>query len=178
MQTQSVLRAYFNAKDGNQPQLMREVFGEDALLTFHVKAPGVFFPEVSRGRAAIAEVLVGRFGETYANVRSFYLDWPAARVTEFSCDWLVGMTQRADGEVRVGCGRYDWRFQSAAPGLANELRITIECMQRLPAGELSAILAWLGKLEYPFTSARAVAAEAPALPALAPVLRYLGRDAR
>lgn len=178
MQPQTVLQNYFRAKDGNQPLLMREVFSEDALLTFDVKTPVVSFPDVVRGRDSIADVLISRFGETYDQVRSFYLGRPAAGVVEFSCDWLVGMRHRGDREVRVGCGRYEWKFQADEPGLAIELRITIESMQRLPPGELPAIQAWFGRLDYPWSSAHAAAAKAPASPELVPVLRYLARAAR
>lgn len=178
MQPETALQNYFRAKDGNLPHLMREVFSEDALLTFDVKAPGMSFPDVARGRDSITDVRVSGFGETYDHVRSFYLDRPAPGVAEFSCDWLVGMRHRGDGEIRVGCGRYEWKFQAIEPGLATELRITIESMQRLPAGELSAIQAWFGRLDYPWTSAHAAAAQAPANPAPVPVLRYLARGAR
>jgi hypothetical protein len=173
---ETVLRNYFHAKDENRPDLMRAVFCENATLRMRVNTAGITFPEVSQGLAAITEVLVRNFGLTYENVRSFYLDRPAALVAEFSCDWLVGMSERASGNVRVGCGRYDWKFQPSRPRLAMELLITIEIMQVLPSSHLERVRAWFRQLPYPWTSAGAVVAAAPALDVLIPVLQYLQSD--
>lgn len=172
----SVLRTYFRAKDENRPDLMRMVFCEDATLRMCVKVASISFPEVAQGVAAITDVLIRRFRESYENVRSFYLDRPSKVSADFSCNWLVGMSERATGNVRVGCGRYDWKFQPSPPRLASSLLITIEAMQALPATDLEAVLAWLQRLSYPWTSAGAVIATAPAIETLNPVLQGL-RDA-
>ena len=63
------------------------------------------------------------------------------------------------------------------PLLANALSITIEQMQVLPAQQADAVFAWLTGLSYPWTSAQAVLAAAPDIPALIPVLQHLGREA-
>jgi hypothetical protein len=170
---ETVLCNYFRAKDENRPDLMRNVFCEDATLKTCVKAASIVFPEVSQGCTAITDVLIRQFRQSYENVRSFYLDRPAAVTAEFSCRWLVGMSERASGNVRVGCGRYDWTFQPAPPRLATNLLITIEGMQVLPPANLAAVRAWLRQLDYPWSSARAVVAAAPAIKLLDPVMHYL-----
>jgi hypothetical protein len=173
---ETVLRNYFRAKDEDRPDLMGEVFCEDAALTIRVKAASISFPESSRGLAAITDALIRQFRQSYDDVRSFYLDRPGSAIAEFSCDWLVGMSERSSGNVRVGCGRYDWKFQPAPPRLATDLLITIEVMEILSPSYLDGVQAWFRRLSYPWTSAPQVVAAAPAIEALNPVLKYLRGD--
>ena len=170
-----LLRAYFHAKDENRPHLTASVFSESASLEMVVRAGTISFPPVSQGIADITDVLVRRFGQTYENVYSFYLRRPPPAASSFSCDWVVGMSGKADGAPRVGCGRYDWRFQQVAPFLADRLVITIEAMELLAADDLPSIMSWLTALPYPWCSADSVLASAPPIEALQPVLRYVGR---
>lgn len=173
---QSVLRAYFHAKDENRPHVLIDVFSDDADLKIVNRTENIAFPAATLGRQAIADVLVRSFAQTYENIYSFYMARPPAEVTEFSCAWLVGMTEKESKKVRVGCGRYDWTFQSEMPRLADSLVITIEAMQVLPASQFEPVFAWLQQLSYPWTSLAEVAKLAPRLEPLAPVLHYLGRN--
>jgi hypothetical protein len=171
---ETVLRTYFHAKDENRPHLMRDAFCESAALRMHLLTENIAFPAESQGIEAITDSLVRTFGQKYENVYSFYMDRPAPDAASFSCHWLVGMSDKATGDVRVGCGRYDWEFdEEGGTGLAKRLAITIDSMQILPPGQLQPVLDWLGSLTYPWTRADAVAARAPAIDALAPVMRYL-----
>jgi hypothetical protein len=154
---------------------MSEVFSETATLEMIVKTETISFPPISHGIDAITEVLGRRFGQTYENIYSFYLQRPSATASTFACDWLVGMSEKTSGAVRVGCGRYDWHFQQQAPGRVERLVITIEVMQVLPPQDLASVMAWLTGLTYPWCSAGAVIASAPSLAALEPVLRYVER---
>lgn len=169
-----LLRKYFHAKDENRPHLMSSVFSESATLEMIVKTGTIAFPPVSHGAAAITDVLVRRFAQSYENVYSFYLQRPPPAVSGFSCDWLVGMSEKANGAALVGCGRYDWSFGQEAPFLVDRLVITIEAMQVLPPNDLESILRWLTALPYPWCSASSVVDSAPSLGALEPVLRYVG----
>lgn len=172
--TESVLRNYFHAKDENRPHFMARAFAPDAVLTMALRTQSIAFPPESRGLAAISDTLVRKFGQAYENVYTFYLSRPApgACLPDFRCDWIVGMTEKATGDVRVGCGRYDWAFQPD-PYLATELAITIEAMATLPADEAPAVFAWLLGLDYPWADAARVASSAPPLEALAPVMQHL-----
>lgn len=170
-----VLRTYFRAKDGNRPHLIDSVFCVDAVLEMHVNTDDIYFPAITQGRAAIADVLVGKFARTYENIYSFYLERPTSATTQFSCDWLVGMSEKDGGHVRLGCGRYDWRFEKGPPHLASRLIITIAAMEILSPEELDATLGWLRRLSYPWSSAAEIFASAPPNPALDPVLKYVGR---
>jgi hypothetical protein len=149
-----VLEAYFRAKDGNRPRLAERAFHARATLEIRNRSDAIAFPSVTRGAAAIADVLVRQFGRSYDDVCSFYLQRPAPDATAFSCDWLVGMTAKDDRTVRVGCGRYDWTLQPTPAWRATRLVITIEAMQVLPAAEASGVYAWLEQLAYPWSRKR------------------------
>jgi len=172
----NVLRKYFQAKDENRPHLLDEVFAPDAILQITNKTDTIAFPSVTNGCQAIADVLVRRFGQIYENIYSFYMSRPSEFLTEFSCDWLVGMTEKENKDVRVGCGRYDWTFREEAPHLAKRLVITIEAMRVLPPNQLQPIIAWIQRLNYPWTSITDVIKSAPEIALLEPVIKYLGRN--
>ena len=174
---EEVLRAYFRAKDGNRPHLMGEAFAETATLETVVNTNAISFPPIARGLASITDVLVRKFAQSYENVYSFYLERPPPHtaVSTFACDWLVGMSEKESGKARVGCGRYEWQFQTGAPRLADRLVITIEAMQVLSADRLEPVLLWLTGLPYPWCPAETILETAPAMPDLAPIVSYLGR---
>lgn len=168
-----VLRGYFHAKDENRPHILERVFEPDAELVVVNHASTIAFPARTVGRDAITDVLVRNFTQTYENIYSFYLRRPAARVAEFSCGWLVVMSEKHSKSARVGCGRYDWSFAKVAPHLATQLTITIHAMQLLPPAELAFVLAWVQGLSYPWCTAEQVARAAPRSELLVPVLGHL-----
>lgn len=170
---EEVLRTYFRAKDENRPHLLAGVFSLDAKLEVRNRASEIAFPAFTEGRAAIADVLVGNFGQTYENVYSFYMARPAPDTQTFKCDWLVVMSEKNSKTVRVGCGQYDWTFEAASTGLATNLVITIEAMQVLPPESLESTYQWMAKLEYPWSSAVEVEVTAPPVEPYAQVVRYL-----
>ena len=173
---ESVLRDYFHAKDENRPHLLAGVFSLDARLTVRNKAGNIAFPAATQGRAAIADVLVRRFNQTYENIYSFYMARPPAVAEAFSCDWLVGMSEKDSNSVRIGCGRYDWSFESGGRCVATTLVIAIEAMLVLEPQTAGVLLPWLLGLSYPWSCPEEVVMSAPRLDALAPVLDYLNRD--
>ena len=171
------IRSYFHAKDENRPHLMAEAFAENASLRMVLKTASIRFPSTATGREAITEVLVRQFGRSYENVYSFCLQRPEPSSDPgcFDCDWLVAMSVKDSGEVRVGCGRYEWRFERETPFLVSHLGITIEAMQLLPPDALGPVMHWIGQLPYPWCSPHAVAASAPGHAELRPILAYVTR---
>lgn len=151
MSTSQAIANYIFAKDYNRPHLMRRAFCEAADLQMLVKSGAISFPPAVRGRDEITDVLVRRFGQTYENVYTFCLcQPPVSGAKNFACDWLVGMSSKADGSVRVGCGRYDWAFAPAGLGLVTQLKITIEQMVVLPPAALGEVMDWLSSLPHPW----------------------------
>lgn len=172
------LAAYCRAKDGNRPHLMAQAFADDAWLETAVAGDVYCPPSLAHGREAITRALVRHFGRTYENVYTFCLQRPGVRPDEaggFDCDWLAGMSLKDSGQLRVGCGRYEWSFQPQAPHLVQGLKITIGVMKVLPASALDTVVDWLSQLPYPWCPPAAALQTAPDLPALGPVLKYLGQ---
>jgi len=170
------IHAYIRAKDQNRPYWMRRAFAEDAALKMIVKTEAISFPALSKGIDSITEVLVRRFAQSFENVLTFCLaEPPKDNAGSFSCDWMVGMSERESGAVRVGCGRYDWLFQSHEPFLARELTITIEIMQVLPPVTLDPIMDWLSGLPYPWCPVQTAVVRAPKVQGLEVILDNVRR---
>jgi len=173
---EAVLTDYFRAKDGNRPHLLERVFAADAELQIRNLSDNIAFPAMTHGRAAIADVLVRSFALANENVYSFYLDAPpAADAQTFDCAWLVGMSERSSGQVRVGCGTYEWAFEPHASHMARRLVVDIEAMQLLPAAESTPVFAWLRALNYPWSSADRALHGLPANELLSPIAQFLSR---
>lgn len=172
---ETVLRSYFHAKDENRPHLLEDVFAPDAELVIRNQSANIAFPSFTQGRLAIAEVLVRSFALSYENIYSFYLSRPLPGVREFTCPWLVGMSERSSGLVRVGCGTYEWAFAPDAPHVASRLVIIIEAMQVLPLTESERVFTWLRALNYPWSSSQAALHGIPPNKLLSPIKQFLSR---
>jgi hypothetical protein len=168
--------AYIRAKDQNRPYWMRRAFTEAATLKMIVKTGAISFPPLSNGIDSITEVLVRRFAQSFENVFTFCLgDPPKEDAGSFSCKWIVGLSEKESGAVRVGCGCYDWLFQADASFLVRELTIAIEFMQILPSRYLDAIMDWLSGLPYPWCPVQTAVGSAPNVEGLEVILDYVSR---
>ena len=171
-----VIENYLRAKDENRPYLMERAFAENAKLEMVVSSGTIAFPPVSIGLPAISDVLVRRFAQTYENVHTICVSAPPADDQfSFSCNWLVGMSEKESRSVRVGCGRYDWQFQSQGQRLVDRLAITIERMELLPPSHLASVVEWLSRLPYPWCAAQAALAGIPSHELLRPIQQGLER---
>lgn len=165
---------YISAKDGNRPWLMRRAFAEDARLEMIVNTDAISFPSTATGVGAITDTLVRQFSGDHENVYTFCLSSPPeGRRQHFSCDWLVGMSRRDNGVIRIGCGRYDWSFSDSNQRLASNLKITIEVMEVLASEHLWPVMNWLSELPYPWCSAKAAARKIPSLDDLRSISDFL-----
>jgi hypothetical protein len=165
---------YILAKDGHRPFLMRRAFAEDAELEMVVKTDAISFPGSATGVSAIEDILVRRFGLDYENVYTLCLSRPTeANRLHFPCHWLVGMSARNDGQIRIGCGRYDWHFKPNSGCLVERLVIAIDVMKVLPAAELAASMNWLSSLPYPWCTPDEAVRTVPATEGFAEIEAYL-----
>ena len=170
------IATYIRAKDCNRPHLMEAAFAKDAALEVASTVEGVSLPAHAKGIDELTQVLVSRFNQTFENIHTFCLASPFdTPQPSFSCGWLVGMSEKGSGAVRVGCGRYDWSFQPPDLVLVEKLKITIERMQSLPARACPDVMAWLAKLPYPWCKARAAVESMPRLEELRAVSEHLAR---
>ena len=134
---------------------MKAAFSDSATLDMKVKTESISFPAHSVGLDAITNGLVRNFNQTYENVYTLCLsDSLKYQKNTMSCNWLVGMTEKEGGNIRVGCGKYDWRFNDETPNLAIHLTITIEHMLVLTPDHANQVMEWLGKLPYPFCESK------------------------
>jgi hypothetical protein len=171
---QEAIETYVRAKDGNRPHLLARAFAADATLEMIVPPGTISFPPWTSGLEPIADVLVRRFAQTYENVHTFCLAPPPREDDDdFSCAWLVGMSEKDQGVVRVGCGRYDWRFRSRARRLVARLRITVQRMESLAPMRLRSVMDWLAGLPYPWCSVATALRAAPPLEELQPIRNAL-----
>lgn len=173
MSPEQLLRLYLRAKDENRPHLLVDVFASDACLEIENRSAQISFPAVTTGLEGITDVLVREFNAVYENIHSFYLDRPTPEADSFACHWLVAMTEKASGNVRVGCGSYEWTFRSSPALLVHRLRITIEQMVVLTPGFTADVMRSLRELDYPWSST-AQARRALATHELRPVRAGLG----
>jgi hypothetical protein len=173
---QEGVEIYIRAKDENRPYLMERAFAENATLEMVVNSGTITFPPISIGLQSISDVLVRRFAQTYENVHTFCLAAPPRNhVVNFSCDWLVGMSEKESRRVRAGCGRYDWLFQSQGHRLVERLTITIDLMESLAPSCLASVTNWLSRLPYPWCTAQTALAGIPSLDELHPIRQNLAR---
>jgi hypothetical protein len=172
-----LVRTYIRAKDENRPHLTARVFSETAELEIIVKPGTISFPSLTKGLKSITDVLVRSFSVKYENIYTFCLKRPKPQTREkgFSCDWLVGMSEREGGHVRVGCGRYDWRFFPGERYLVDRLVITIEVMQVLAPVWNKTVFEWLSGLPYPWCPRETIAGTAPVIEGIEAVTDYITR---
>jgi hypothetical protein len=172
------VETYFRAKDGNRPFLMRRAFAPDIDLEVIVKTEAIAFPARSKGLAAIEDVVCRRFADDFENVHTFCLSRPTeADRHHFPCHWLVGMSAKGNGPIRVGSGRYDWYFTPDERCLAYRLVITIEEMRILPAATIDEVMGWLAGLPYPWCTPQEALGPMPAIQDLEPVRNYVSHSA-
>lgn len=169
----TILRNYFHAKDENRPQRLLRAFHPEIVLEFRNRSRNIDFPELTQGREAVTGVLVRNFAQTYEDIYTFALSRPATEGLRSACPWLVIMTDKASGCVRVGCGDYEWEADGAAPGLMRRFTIAIDLMQILPPEFRPEAGRWVDALDYPWTSPGAVLASLPAHPDLEPLAAWL-----
>jgi hypothetical protein len=171
------IRTYIRAKDGNRPHLLGRAFALDVNLEVVNKTDAISFPSSVTGLDAVTDALVRRFSREFENVYTFCLSSPAKPEShQFSCDWLVGMSSKGRGDIRVGCGRYDWFFQPGEQSLVERLKITIERMKILSPDHLNAIMGWLADLSYPWCPAQAATVSIPRLQELVEIRDYINRS--
>ena len=167
------IETYIRAKDGNRPFLMAQAFAEDAVLEVAVTPGTIAFPPTSFGVDAISDTLVRDFARSYENVHTFCLASPPSQeATTFSCGWLVGMSEKANRNVRVGCGRYDWQFRSPTYNVVR-LKVTVQIMESLAPAALVPVMTWLRTLPYPWCPPSLALVELPKLPGLRALRQHL-----
>ncbi|ASW03417.1 hypothetical protein CJU94_35140 (plasmid) [Paraburkholderia aromaticivorans] len=166
------IETYIFAKDRNRPHLLSRAFSADAELVIDVKTDEITFPTTTKGLPGISAVVVSEFAQRYENIYTFCMEIPPDGAAAFRCNWLVCMTEKLSGAVRVGFGNYEWCCRDDS-NLISRLKITIEEMRNLP-GELGdSILEWASMLPYPWCSPDLLLQNAPDIPVIQEIVASL-----
>lgn len=159
------IESYILAKDGNRPELLAQAFEPEAIVTLDVQTDQISFPGRLSGRKQISRELVEQFNRDYENVSTFCLATPPPSFLVFCCPWLVVMTDRHEGRLRLGWGLYDWRRESVSSALS-ELTITIRDVVIGSPESATPVLGWASALDYPWCPAGRLWDNAPSLSAM------------
>lgn len=157
------IETYVLAKDGNRPHLMVGAFEANAVLSMLVKTKDIAFPSAVFGRDAIESVLVRQFAAQYENVYTFCITSAPSVTGVFVCDWLVCMTEKTTGALRLGFGQYEWTGDA---GLISRLQITIEEMLFLDKDLAAPLLTWANSRPYPWCPLDQLIQDLPPIDAL------------
>lgn len=164
---EKIITHYIHAKDENRPHLMKNVFTNSATLEIVLKTESISFPSCTVGLHAISDVLVSKFNITYENIYTYcFIDSLKQHKNELSCSWLVTMSEKANGSVRVGYGQYNWHFDNEGVTLADRLIITIEKMVTLNSSFSDQIMDWLNTQPYPWCNSVSISQTMPEIEAL------------
>lgn len=167
------IHRYILAKDGNRPFLLDEAFEDNATLEMNILTESIAFPPSAFGREAIADTLVRQFNKKYENIYTICIGVePDIVVEKFSCHWMVVMSEKQTGSLRVGCGRYDWRFQHTN-NKVKSLVITIDLMDTSAPSSLAPVMVWVASLSYPWCELSAITKELPDIPAVHRIVENL-----
>ncbi|WP_293268604.1 hypothetical protein [Neptunomonas sp.] len=146
-----LINQYIKAKDNNKPHLMNEVFAEQATLKMLVQTDNISFPAAVEGLGNITHTLVSEFNNKYENIYTLcFIDTVQQQDNNLSCRWVVCMTEKASGSLRLGYGDYLWSFTGHPHALVNGLTITIENMTLLPQELQPHVLSWFDQRPYPW----------------------------
>lgn len=152
---------------------MQRIFSNNAVLEMNVKTENIAFPSKTEGLDLITDVLVNKFNESYENILTFCLSDSIEQSIDASeyinCRWLVGMTTKDNGELRIGHGIYEWKFDKKL-SLVNHLIITIDEMVILDPQNKTLIMSWLNRLPYPWCETIEVNNSMPKIEGLVPII--------
>ena len=167
------INKYILGKDCNRPFLLNDAFTTDATLETNVQTETIDFPKSLSGRDAIVDTLVRKFNQQYENIYTFCIAAePHTDKEIFSCHWMVVMTAKEDKSLRIGCGQYDWVFESATDR-ASSLCITINMMETSPPSKTENVLNWASNLPYPWCSLTELTLQLPNEPLLLRVTNFI-----
>jgi hypothetical protein len=145
-----LLERYVQAKDSVQPQLMREIYVPDAVLTYSIATDSIAFPAKTVGLEAITSTLVVEFAMRFGSCKTYYVcespppdDADVARIP-----WLVVMREPAAASLRIGKGYYQWTFAKA--GCVSAMHIHIDRMDAIPDADSRLLRAAQAELPYPW----------------------------
>jgi hypothetical protein len=140
MNRPELVQTYLSAKDHHQPRLYRRVFHPDAVFSSTSPDPSFGQGHEHAGLDAIQRVFAP-LSQACHNIVTLV---PRPSVVDDgpiqTSDWLVGMQQRHDGQVRLAAGTYRWTFRGA---LASRLDVVMTWVHLTDARNGAPALDWM-----------------------------------
>jgi len=147
----ALLERYVEAKDRVRPQLMREIYASDAVLTFSIGTSSIAFPERVPGLESITQTLVVDLAARFSRIKTFYVcdDLPREKDDVAVIPWLVLMRETAASCLRAGRGCYKWTF-GGEPTRVCAMHIHIDRMEPVDDPDGRLLTAAQSGLPYPW----------------------------
>ncbi len=152
---EDILAKYVRGKDKDRFEILEEIYGTGAKVTFEINSGTISFPHEIAGNKEIAKVLSSDFNKNFDHVKTYYLSREFPLIAGGSIlkqKWLVLMRERASHRVRVGTGFYDWYF-TTKPDPQNRINrhhIFIHEMLDLSDWSLDSLLDLQKRFSYPW----------------------------
>lgn len=174
---QLLLERYVEAKDLTRPQLMREIYAADAVLTFSIATDSISFPEKVPGIDGITRTLIVDFAAKYNRCKTFYVcdSLPENTETITIVPWLVLMHEPARACLRIGKGYYKWTFEAQGRGGMQVVAMHIHIARMDPVDDADGRLlsAAQSVLPYPWLPPGVMRARLGTLSETDPALNFL-----
>jgi hypothetical protein len=151
--TRALLERYVEAKDLMRPQLMREIYTREAILTYSIATDTIHFPARVAGVEGITQTLVVDFAARFGSCRTYYVTEgaPDNSAHKLAVPWLVVMQEKANAKLRIGRGCYEWHFaEEAGDKRVCAMSIHIDRMDALVDDTALLRNAIQGRLPYPW----------------------------
>jgi len=149
----ALLERYVRAKDEVQPQLMRDIYRANAVLTYTIETDAIAFPARTVGLDAIMRTLVVDFSTRFASCKTYYIcDEPPRDDAGFArIPWLVVMREPAAQMLRIGKGYYEWSFEHDTHGArVSAMHIHIHRMDAIIDPRSDLMMSAQAQLPYPW----------------------------
>jgi hypothetical protein len=152
---EEILEKYVLGKDKDKFEILEEIYGVDAKVTFEINSEAISFPHEIAGNKEIAKVLSSDFNKNFDYVKTYCLSREFPLIpggTILKQKWLVLMREKASHRVRVGSGFYDWHLttKSDSQNRIKHHHIFIHEMLELADWSLNSLLDLQKRFSYPW----------------------------
>jgi hypothetical protein len=176
MLIRELIETYVRAKDQTRPYEMARVFTPDVNLTMNVLTREIEFPPQAQGLQSVAKILCSDLNRRFENILTFCLSEPPGDTADsYKCEWIVVMSEKEGGQVRVGGGIYEWNLDPSH-SLISSFVITVKGMGTLSIDHLPQITEWVRQLDYPWTTRPRIEASGSTIEGLIEILRQVWAD--
>ena len=175
---QELLEKYIVGKDLDRHKILEEIYCLNAIVSIEIEADNINFPSEIHGNVEIAKIISADFNRKYDLVKTYYLsnDFPEIKnLIILKQNWLVIMKEKANGNIRVGTGYYNWEFenQNQSELKIKKHKIFIYSMLDLPSESIVLLHDLQNTINYPWEEKEKVVQVLQPFEDLKPIYNYL-----